>query len=54
MAYHNEDIAACVNDNCPKRLNCLRWQIGTNKDPYQTYLDGSVCDEKFYVEIINE
>ena len=50
MAYHNEDIAACANDNCPKRLTCLRWQLGTNKDPYQTYLDGSMCEEEFYVE----
>ena len=50
MAYHNEDIAACMNDRCPKRLTCLRWQIGTNKDPYQTYLDGSMCEEEFYIE----
>ena len=50
MAYHNKDIAACANDNCPKRLTCLRWQLGTNKDPYQTYLDGSMCDEDFYVD----
>ena len=50
MAYHNEDIAACINEQCQQRLTCLRWQIGTNKDPYQTYLDGSVCGEKFYVE----
>ena len=50
MAYHNEDIAACTNDNCPQRLTCLRWQLGTNKDPYQTHLDGSMCDGEFYVE----
>ena len=50
MAYHNEDIAACMNDRCPKRLTCLRWQLGTNKDPYQTYLDGNSCDEEFYIE----
>lgn len=38
MDRHNEDIAACTNDRCKKRLECLRWQLGTNKDPYQTYL----------------
>ena len=53
MAYHNEDIAACYYDKCPKRQTCLRWQVGTNKDTYQTYLDGSMCDEKFYVESKN-
>ena len=50
MTYHNEDIAACANDRCDKIFTCLRWQIGTNKDPYQTYLDGSMCEEEFYVE----
>lgn len=50
MAYNNEDIAACMNDHCFKRLTCLRWQIGTNKDPYQTYLDGNMCDGKFYID----
>ena len=50
MAYHNEDIAACANDLCPKKQTCLRWQIGTNKDPYQTHLDGSGCREKFYID----
>ena len=50
MAYHNEDIAACMNDSCPKRLTCLRWQLGTYKDPHQTYLYGSMCDGEFYVE----
>ena len=50
MAYHNEDIAACANDSCPKRITCLRWQLGTNKAPYQTYMDGSMCEEEFYVE----
>ena len=51
MKYHNEDIAACTNDKCEKRQSCLRWQLGTNNDTYQTYLDGSVCDEEFYVEL---
>ena len=51
MAYHNEDIAACDYDRCQIRLTCLRWQLGTNKDAYQTYLDGSVCDGEFYVEL---
>ena len=51
MAYNNEDIAACTNDRCPKRLTCLRWQIGTNMDAYQTYLNGSECGEEFYVEL---
>ena len=43
MTYHNEDIAACTNDKCSKKLTCLRWQLGLNKDPYQTYLDGDAC-----------
>lgn len=38
MTRHNEDIAACTEDRCSLRLNCLRWQLGTNKDPYQTYI----------------
>ena len=50
MTYHNEDLAACTNDSCDKRLTCLRWQLGANKDPYQTYLDGSVCEEEFYID----
>ena len=50
MAYRNEDLAACTNDRCDKRLTCLRWQLGTNKDPYQTYLDGSMCEGDFYVD----
>lgn len=49
MAYHNEDIAACTNDNCPKKITCLRYQLGTNKDSYQTYLDGNTCEGKFYI-----
>ena len=54
MAYHNEDIAACDNDRCKIRITCLRWQLGTNKDTYQTYLDGSVCEGEFYVEITTQ
>lgn len=50
MAIHNEDIAACTNDHCPKRLDCLRWLIGTNKDPYQTYADFSECECEFYIK----
>lgn len=50
MNYHNEDIAACTNDKCHKKPTCLRWQLGANKDPYQTYLDGDMCNEDFYVE----
>ena len=50
MVYHNEDFAACMNDSCPKNLTCLRWQLGTNKDPYQTYLDVSMCEGEFYVD----
>lgn len=38
MERHNTDIAACANDRCEVRLKCLRWQLGTNKDPYQVYL----------------
>lgn len=48
--YHNTDIAACDNDKCPLKLNCLRWQLGTNKDPYQTYFDGSTCNEKYFID----
>lgn len=51
MKYHNEDIAACTNDKCEKRLTCLRWQLGTNNDTYQTYLDGDMCGGEFYVEL---
>lgn len=36
--YHNENIAACTEDRCSLKLKCLRWQLGTYKDPYQTYL----------------
>ena len=54
MAYHNEYISACDNDRCPKRLTCLRWQLGTNKDFHQSYLDGSVCGEEFYIEILTQ
>lgn len=54
MRYRNEDIAACTNGKCRLKDTCLRWQLGTNKDPYQTYLDGSVCDEEFYVESNNK
>ena len=51
MKYHNEDIAACTNDKCGLKDTCLRWQLGTNNDTYQTYLDGNVCNEEFYVEL---
>jgi len=55
MAYHNVDKAACENDHCPKKLSCLRWQLGTNKDPHQIYLDESMCqDEDFYFYIENK
>ena len=50
MKYHNEDIAACTNDKCPQKDTCLRWQVGTNNDTYQTYLDGTMCEGEFYVE----
>lgn len=50
MKYHNEDIAACTNDKCGLKDTCLRWQLGTNNDLYQTYLDGDMCEEEFYVE----
>ena len=51
MKYHNEDIAACTNDKCKQKDTCLRWQLGTNNDPYQTYLDGDMCEGEFYVEL---
>ncbi len=47
---HNEDIAACAYDACPLRLQCLRWQLGTNKDPYQAWLDGSTCGGKYFID----
>ena len=50
MTYHNEDIAACTKDKCKQKGTCLRWQLGTNNDTYQTYLDGAVCEGEFYVE----
>ncbi len=37
MNYHNTDVAACDNDNCPLRLECLRWWLGTIQDPSQVY-----------------
>ena len=53
--YHNTDIAACDNDYCPLRLECLRWRLGTNKDPHQVYgigfqPKGDECDEFIYYE----
>ena len=50
MSYHNEDIAACTNDKCARRFSCLRWVLGLNKDPYQTYVitDASECG--LYIE----
>ena len=51
MKYHNEDIAACTNDKCGLKDTCLRWQLGTNNDTYQTYLDGDMCEGEFYVEL---
>ena len=48
--FHNEDIAACCYDACPLRLQCLRWQLGTNKDPYQAWLDGSECNEEYFIK----
>lgn len=47
---HNTDVAACTYDKCPQRTECLRWQLGTNKDPYQVYLDGEDCNGDFFVE----
>ena len=46
----NEGIAACAYDACPLRLQCLRWQLGTNKDPYQTWFDGSECNEEYFIK----
>lgn len=46
MSRHNTDIAACANDRCGVKLKCLRWQLGTNKDPYQVYLMGEDSNNK--------
>ena len=40
MSYHNTDIAACDNERCKGRGNCLRWQLHLNGDRYQVYLAG--------------
>lgn len=40
MSYHNTDIAACDNDRCESRGDCLRWQLHRNGDKYQVYLVG--------------
>ena len=53
MTYHNEDIAACTNDKCKQKDTCLRWQLDTNNDTYQTYLDGTMCEGEFYIELKN-
>ena len=49
MNYHNTDVAACDNDHCKLKLNCLRWWLGTNKDPHQVYANfepkGDKCDK---------
>lgn len=37
MNYHNTDVTACDNDYCTMKLSCMRWWLGTNKDPYQVY-----------------
>lgn len=46
MCY-NEDLAACINNKCELRYNCLRWQLAQNNDPYQTCIvknDTDGCD----------
>ncbi len=45
-----EDIEACTNDKCQRKDTCVRWHIGTNKNPHQTHLDME-CDGEFYVEL---
>lgn len=50
VTRHNTDIAACDYDKCPQKETCLRWQLGLNKDPYQVYLYGEECNEKYYLE----
>ena len=50
--YHNEDKADCTRDDCAKRLKCLRWHLGTNKDHYQTHVrvkDVENC--KFFINL---
>lgn len=43
MSKHNTDIAACANDKCGVKEKCLRWKLGTNKDPHQVYLMTDSC-----------
>lgn len=52
MEYHNTDMAACNNDSCALKLRCLRWHLGTNKDPYQVYLMVDDCGDncRFFIE----
>lgn len=44
--YHNTDIAACDNDYCQMKLECLRWWLGINKDPHQVYAQFSPTDDE--------
>lgn len=46
MSYHNTDIAACDNDRCESRNECLRWQLHLNGDRYQVYLACEAADTK--------
>ena len=43
------DMAACTNDNCKRRLNCKRWWLGTRKDPLQRYGEFNEKNCKFFI-----
>lgn len=38
MVVHN--IGVCAKDSCPIKLECLRWYLGTNKNPRVVWLAG--------------
>lgn len=46
MNRHNTDVAACGEDTCKMRLSCLRWWLGTNKDPHQVWANFQLDEDK--------
>lgn len=54
MAVHS-NIGVCANDYCPIKLECLRWHLGTNKNPRAVWLAGGPSvgtkDCKFFIEM---
>lgn len=39
MEAHN-NIGVCAHDSCPIKFECLRWHLGTNKNPRAVWLAG--------------